>query len=284
MSLDQNPDVVFSALKAIRKEVQYGRNRTVFIEMEHLKEITPEVALLLLAEMDYCRQIVRDKNINGDRPSNQLCSSILGEIGYYEFFGWSKPEPDPERHYLKAARGNSTIGESADKLIRVFEHQIVLERHTRSRLYEALVECMQNVRHHAYGGRLRNSPCSGQWWMMGFSATKTREISVCFVDMGLGIPTTLRQRLSDKIKNAFVSENDLIQQAVTEGRSRTHDPRRGYGLPSLRSLVDLVPAGRFRICSNTGNVIYARNSKPVCYKSAVDFQGTVISWVLKTSG
>lgn len=285
LNLDGDRVELFRLLDKVRGTLVYKHNCRVFLDFSDLVNISCEAALMLLAEIDRSLALSAGKTLTGNHPKNQTAAAVLKDMGYFKFF----KVPDPpisktNRIFLEACCGDVTDGEVANRLIEIFEKQLRFAPGFRRCLYEALVECMDNVKQHAYprdafkGGRIVD-----RWWMMGFADNQTGEVTFSFVDQGVGIPRTLQKKWKQIINSAglIFSESDLICEAIDNNRSRLQSVRRGNGLSVLRSLIEHAPEGRFRICSRRANVHFFRHdTEPQLFDSEVTYDGTLVSWSL----
>lgn len=285
LDLDSNRVTILGLLNEVRGALVHGKDRRVFLDFSQLVAISSEAGLMLLAEIDRSLALAGGRVLHGNHPNSVMAASMLKDMGYFRFFKVPDPPINPSsRIFLEARGGSFTDGEIANKLIEVFENQLRISSISRRALYEALIECMQNVKHHAYpddfftSGKLRD-----RWWMMGFSDSNTGEVTFSFVDQGVGIPRTLQRKwkqLLNQIVGGF-SESELICGAIEEHKSRLKSIRRGNGLSVLRSLLQLAPEGRFRICSRHANVSFLRHQiDPITFDAKESYDGTFVSWTL----
>jgi hypothetical protein len=285
LDLDENRSNLMLLLEDIRTALMRGAEATVFLDFRSLRYITSEAGLILLAEISRCLAFINNRLLRGNVPEDPIASQILCDLGYYDFFKLAAPAKQSQALItLKAVANNLTDGKIVDQLIQVFESQLQFHGIARRKLYEAMIECMQNVRHHAYPKKRTNFPYPiNHWWMVGFSNLQTGEISFSFVDLGISIPKTLESKWRTAIRLIGVKfgQSELIVEAMEKHQSRLKNIRRGNGLSVLREMLNQAPEGRFRILSGRAHIKILRHSSKIDIRDEKeDFGGTFISWVL----
>jgi hypothetical protein len=256
----------------------------VLIDPTMLDVITPETALVLIAEMSRavtCHQDVCD--FRGREALNKEVHQILGAIGYYDYLegiDW-KPNSNATRKFMVHKTGDCVDGAVAKELIEHFRSTGDLTKEEVAALYNGLVESMTNVLQHAYPKNLRFPHLPNRWWLLGSHDKQKREISFCFYDQGIGIPRTIRTRFKDKFP-AFHSDEDLLIEAVVHGQySKTQDPTRGKGLPTLKAFFDTHTNGELTIVTHQTKCIFRKGADPVAEQMQQSLGGTLVSWTLQ---
>jgi anti-sigma regulatory factor (Ser/Thr protein kinase) len=170
------------------------------------------------------------------------------------------------------------------ELIKHFKPVAKLDQESRPALYEALIECMNNVLEHAYPEK-QGAPGELQhWWLLGYRDFAKSEVSFCFYDQGLGIPNTIRTRIKDAPWLPFFSRSGsvLIEEAVVRGRySRTQKPSKGRGLPTLKRFIDVASDGELAILSDRSRCIFHTGKKPERNEFSIGLPGTLITWNIR---
>lgn len=269
------PQQTVAFLMAIRKEVHRGKNREVIIDHSNLADLSPAAALALIAELFYAHYAQPHCILICKFPRDQAVRDLLGLIGYYKYFPavrWIPPTAIT-RFYLTHRNGEGVDQQAASDLI---THLRTVGRLPTARLYEALIEGMQNATEWGYGNRLIGYR---QWWLLGYRDSTTGEISYCFYDQGAGIPVTIRRRLKERVALLRPAGSQLIRKAVVAGHySRTGRPTRGRGLPSLKRFVDEAASGELLIHSRESRCLFRTANKPLLSEYQECLQGTMISW------
>lgn len=275
----------------IKVEFIYGLSEKVFLDLSKLENISPEAALVLLAELTRgAHYAVGRKRIVGNYPKGDRASEMLVKIGFYKMFQiktpqLSKQDRDDKRIYFKAVFGNTSDGRLARPLIDMFNYIGGLSTLISKRLYGALIECMDNVKAHAYpDSSTPRAELIGEWWMAGYVDPSSQQIAFTFFDQGVGIPTTIKQKRSVRFKSYLTfTDQRIISKAVLSGLSRRKSGRHGNGLPSLRKIIDIAPSGFLRVISNKGDFIYQKDLKTKSSRIPFNLDGSLVIWTIKGS-
>lgn len=212
----------------IKVEFIYGLSEKVFLDLSKLENISPEAALVLLAELTRgAYYAVGRKRIVGNYPKGDRASEMLVKIGFYKIFQIKSPQlgkrdDNDKRIYFRAVFGNTSDGRLARPLIEMFNYVGGLPTLISKKLYGALIECMDNVKAHAYpDSETPRAELIGEWWMAGYADPFTQQIAFTFFDQGVGIPTTIKKKRSVRFKS-YLSFTDqrIISKAVLSGLSR----------------------------------------------------------------
>ena len=256
-------------------------DRTVrLINLDHTnqKEISPESALLVIAELYRSHERDKTKLKRCVCPTDPSVCWVLHEVGYFKYFpGIRYPLAAQQRGYLRHDHDCRVRGTSAKVLIQHFEKRVTFAPQGRQTLYNALVESMNNVAEHAYPERRRKKSAYAEWWLLGYFDDDAREISFSFYDQGLGIPRTIRARLRHELRSGA----SLIREAVERGISRTRLSTRGKGLPSLKKFVDSAVDGTLVISSHTSQCVFHKGELPSEHTWNIPLPGTLITWNIR---
>ncbi len=290
MNFREDLDPTLEFLNQLRDEMLYGTHSEVFLEHKNLEKITPEVAVILLAEMQRCVEYKSSaKRFRGNYPSNEEVASILIDIGFYSSLNIKAPPKthrNDNRVFFKIIPGNETDARIANQLVSHFEKVISFDPIARKRLLAALIECMDNVHNHAYRDSKTTPDLLGEWWMAGFIDKDTEQVAFIFFDQGVGVPTTLREKWVIKMKRlAGMNDGELIKEAVLKGITRRQSKRHGNGFPSFKEFINATPneAGGFlRVISNSGDYSYCKNTKIPPEMLKIPLNGSLLIWSLQT--
>jgi anti-anti-sigma regulatory factor len=275
-------------LREIRDEVIKGRTHNVLIDLAELEEISPAVAVVLLAEMTRCATYAKkSKRLTGNFPKTDRAKQLLTDIGFFRSFQVKPPEfvsSKESRVYVKTIAGNRSDGRYTKPVLQLFEQVCQLQPLAGKRLYGALIECMDNVKGHAYPENIGDRPdLIGEWWMCGFADPINRQLALVFYDQGAGIPTTIKRKRSIRMKSYLnFDDSRILKQAITHGLSSKDDIRRGTGLPSLREFIDYAPGGFLRVISGSGDVRYIGSTKRIETRRLTEpLAGSLIVWTIR---
>jgi hypothetical protein len=275
-------------LASIKEEVFSGSTHNVLVDLRELEEISPACAVVLLAEMTRCAVYAKTtKKLSGNFPKTDRAKQVLTDIGFFRSFHVKAPEfkaTKATRVYVKTIAGNKSDGRYTKPLIQLFENVCQLNVVAGKRLYGALIECMDNVKGHAYPADVGVRPdLIGEWWMCGFADPMNRQLALVFYDQGEGIPTTIKKIRSVRMRSYLnFDDSRILKQAITVGLSSKENIRRGTGLPSLREFVDFAPGGFLRVISGLGDVRYIGSTKTIQTKRLSEpLAGSLIVWTIR---
>jgi len=274
-------------LNEIRWELLHGRTHNVLIDVRQLVEISAPAAIVLLAELSRCTAYTqRQKSVRGNYPASDRAKQMLRDVGFFAAFQVKAPDitsPTKDRVYVRTASGNQSDGRYTRPFLSLFERVAALTPLASKRLYSALIECMDNVKAHAYDPSIIGDPnLVDEWWLGGFADPVRRRLALVFYDTGHGIPRTIKQRRMLRVANyARISDARILERAVNVGFTRTRDNRRGNGLPSLKDFIDLAPGGFLRVASGSGDLTYRRQSKLSAKRLPVPMTGSLIIWTIE---
>ena len=273
---DYEVSVAFFA--EVRRVLSDKRIRSVNLDHRQQKEIAPEAALLLIAELFRSHERDPKKSKKCTCPTDPVVCWVLHEVGYFNYFPGLKYQVATQRRgYLRHHHGRRTNGKTVKALIEHFEKRVTFEPLGRQTLYNALIESMNNVAEHAYVRRRGNRFDYGEWWLLGYFDDDAHEISFSFYDQGLGIPKTIRARLRHQLRSGAA----LIREAVEHGISRTKLNTRGRGLPSLKKFVDAAVEGTLVISSLESQCVFHKGKTPLEQTWNIALPGTLITWNIR---
>lgn len=286
MNFGDDIEDTVSSINDLHNEIIYGDAYEIFIDQRDIECVSPDAALVLIAEINRCLEYSSSRRVRSNYPRNNNVAKLLTDIGFYRFLNVRAPvinENESNRFFVKVSAGNESVGRVADNLISNFEKVIKFDPLSRKRLYASLIECMDNVHAHAYVENRSTPDLLGEWWMSGFCDPGTGQVAFVFYDQGVGIPTTLKEKLTRKVKSYLnMDDSKIIKNAVEKGVTRTESKRHGQGLPSLKDFIDeLSPSGFLRVISNKGDFMYCKNFKSRSQKIQSNLNGSLIVWTIE---
>ena len=265
------------------------RGRAVVLDFADTEHIYPTGGLLLTAEIDRAKRILKDdfsvRIIAAKMPRinavlkqigiEQICDADLGEI--------EELDDDTVRHWRFAT--GERINHQTTKAFEKFEGR--LADNLRKGMWKSISEALANSAQHAYLeprhiGRKRLN--HKRWWM--FSQERDGMLTVVVCDLGIGIPRSLplkwEPRTLSKIYDSIIGQgrdSRSIKAAMEVGASSTGKSHRGRGLPQIWHELRSVNAEGIVILSNKGLLAWDKQSN---VEKAHEFNdsiyGTVISW------
>ncbi len=282
--IKENPEEV---IKFVNTLTRYLKERTpVFVDLSDIEKISHDAIVILLSIMYQFKK--RKISFNGNFPSNEICRKILTESGFLGQL-YDKPSirydtSEKDKNVIRK-HGNDTSVDIAKDLIGICTENIWGQPCRCQGVYRILVELMQNTHTHAN----RDREGAEDWWLSVNYDAKTNKECFSFVDYGIGIFTSLKNKKSDdKLFGIFdglwrkISEpsNAKILKYILDKelhKTTTGKPYRGKGLPCMKDALDRNQISNLYIITNDA---YA----DVCANNFVSlshtFEGTFIYWEL----
>lgn len=107
---------------------------------------------------------------------------------------------------------------------------------------------------------------------------RTRELRLVVMDLGVGIPETIRRRLEPQHRSGWLEDGKALEWAFKRGYSGTRDAR-GLGLDIMRQFV-VNNSGTMKVYSSNGYGIVSRRS--FFATRSIAFPGTAIEIALRS--
>ncbi len=292
VDLIDNPDDTRAQLAAIDRAVDRSRSgpfRT-FVDLSKASSFDPCALLYLAAQLDTMK--VRGCRISGNYPHSDVARRALSDAGFERFMGSKEPLRSftgaPE---IELRRGNRSTGSRPrdwaplHKFIKAHGH---LTDDEADAFYAAFGECVENVVQHAYHGRY------GRWYALAIRPTG-RPARAVVLDLGVGIPSSIRKDPADWFQKAFGKQLSLLRWAwrmvgggdeddadyilaelvrltafdwtcvhlATLGRrTETGELKRGKGLSDLRKVVLEQKGGTLHVLSGAAAVTWTYGEEP----------------------
>jgi hypothetical protein len=274
--------------KHLRAEISRHGRKAVFVDHSRLRRLTPEAGLVLVAEMYRSCELFRECRKVCSLPEDAQVRDLLGEVGYYKYFRrgeqlWT-PVPQQRGHFLTHQKGTRLEPRVVKSLMQHFASAATLEKEMSSALYEALIECMNNVLEHAYPTQAPYAERYRLWWILSYVDPESRKISFCFFDQGVGIPRTIRTRFRDApwLGPLARTDSEVVQTAVIRGGySSTKLPSKGRGLPTLKRFIDSAPDGELSIVTHKSICTFHTGRAPMRSDEKITLPGTLIAWNIR---
>ena len=271
----------------IHDSILFSDKVDISIDLSGVIELSPAAALIFITEVKRCAEYASGRRISGQWPHDAKVMKILDDIGMFRTLNIRRPSrPDYDLSFFKIMEGTRSDGRIAHALIRHFERNGSFDRIARKRLFGALIECMDNVRLHAYDQSSRNPHLEGKWWMAGHCDFEKDNVTFLFFDQGAGIPATIKERREKSLRQRLIwPDSDCLEDAVMIGLSRKSGTRRGRGLPSLRGFInELADDGYLRVVSNGAEFTYHKNKESESRDLEGSLDGSLVAWSIRHSG
>ena len=282
-------DGVIELLKTIRESALKGHFKKVTLDHTNVKVMSPEVALMLVAEIQRCEMYCGTRTvITGTHPKEHAVTELLSEIGFYEALSIKDPKLPKAykpRTYVQVERRNKTLPRAVDSLLECFSKVFAFDDADRKRLHVALIECMDNVFEHAYDATSNHPHLYKEWWLVGYADHLESSIGFAFYDQGAGIPATIRKKKPNRVLRKLLdwSDGQWIDRALRRPISRHLSKRRGHGLEKLKKFLDLSGVqGSLRVLANEGDVEYSTEGGNAQINEVKGgLHGSLIVWTLR---
>jgi hypothetical protein len=144
-------------------------------------------------------------------------------------------------------------------------------------MQRALIELMGNTFEHA-----SLSVNKEVWWLSVFHDLESKKVCFAFVDNGLGILETIKQRpVYEFLKKLNIQSPDKILKEAMKGvlGSRYKLKSRGQGLPSFITSQDRESFGELVVLSNNAIGMISQNNYLTLSNT---FNGTLFYWEFDT--
>jgi len=283
--LAKNPEPLVVFLKVLNRHIFKDQAKEILLDHSTIEEITPEAALVLIAEFERLTVYSKCRLKTHQNEINHHVLDILGRVGYLDHFKFDHPKKvDKSRIILRHTQGRKSYGQSAAKLIDHFKAAAGFPAEFSGPLYDAFVECMDNVSGHAYekpmADRLKRR-LWGHWWMIGYRNLEENRITFAFFDQGIGLGNSIRQKWASRMKLAHQTNAELVVRAMNGGFSKTGDSGRGRGMRTFRRLIERSKEGKLII--NTWKTIGTaeKGGSPIAVKQKNALEGTLVVWKIR---
>ena len=292
-SIVSNTDTTISFLNKVIRSVEGVRNlqkqhrnnyiRTFLIDMCDTKYISSDALMYLLTIIQNTRgQKILPIDWIGNFPKETNVREFLKRSGYLNYMKTSAENivQVDDNIQIKSGIGYNYIENNQNKDIRQeiidFSCQkLNKDKRNINYLMTMLTEMITNIIDHAYQ---KQGLFKHQWYI--FVDNNIDKITYTFMDNGLGIPTTIRKSIVEKIIETINTETEYkyIETALSgvHKRSETGKRERGNGLPSIYEQYLNKKIKNFVIISN--KAYYSENKK---YDLPEGLNGTVFYWEIK---
>lgn len=273
-----------------------GPHRGVQIDLAPVKRVTLDAALVLTAEFHRRVLLGNKKAFLNDQDWDPTVREQFQELGLFTLVNVVRPHRPVSLgsplSFVKFLSGQQLRKGVAKKLIGDLR-ALCGQEPEREYIYNALVEAIKNVRHHAYlFSNDGDIPAVHSWWAAGAYDAAAGVLQFAVYDQGAGIPATLPRRPFFqsilRLSSRERTDADLIAGALRYGRSRLRrdrvnegDSGRGNGLWSICEFIPRNSGSSVRIMSGRGEVVYDGGRAPERVNYANPFCGTLIQWTLK---
>lgn len=287
-SFIKNPEETIIFINSLEK--CYLKKERVYVDIEKIDYLDYSAVTVLVSVMFSFK--ARNIKFNGNLPKNFEPAKMLIDSEFFKFLGKTQTEKmeytigKENQIFTRANKEvNSELG-----LVVMEEATMTIwnEKRTCKGLQRTLLELMQNTNNHASV----NQKGEKHWWLSVNHDKKNKKVSFIFVDYGVGIFESLKNKPEDnkwygwfeKLKDKLtVGGNNEILKMLLEGEMHmtvTGKHFRGKGLPGIKQVLDREQISNLSIISNNVNA-NMKNNKYLKLKN--QFSGTFVAWELNES-
>lgn len=284
-----NHDETLTFFRLLEKTFDARDVKSILVDHTTIKSIGIEAALMLVAEFKRLTSYAPNIKVQGLlKGMCQEAHNLLDGIGYFSYYQGGNPEPDKvvdtQTQYFNIASGKGSDTQTSGKLVESFATGGYMDAQSARRLGTSLAECLDNVSQHAYNGK-KIKPFKRQWWLVGYCNKPKREIFFALLDLGVGMPHTLKQRRREadmSLKHLLFGLNDeeLIVRAFTDSFSSTKKKNRGLGLPGLKKILDKFGTGELTVLTSQSECRLKPKERPQGRRHKIPLAGTLLTWKL----
>lgn len=274
-----------------RLPVRSGRRIRVYVDMREVVTLDACALLYVVAQVDRLKR-ASWAEVTGNYPRHASALRTLNDANFEEFLGLQRriaPTSQQSEPTLQLAYGSASGDTKLDPDTWLPLHRW-LKRHgcfsdeETDYLYQALGECVENVLQHAYGG----GHTIKHWYAVALRPEGGRPARAVVLDLGIGIPHSIRRARFDRTKGALqallqsiaagsLSVKQLTDQLKSDDwyciflasqglRTQVNDPRRGTGLAGLREAVLSLKKGTMHVISGESAVTWVYGAQPVAVR------------------
>lgn len=289
LSVRDNLEATMKFFGAMQKAFLHDRCSRVILDHSKLEVLTPEAALMLIAECHRLKQHSKQTDLwTMGNSTSQEVEDLLYGVGYNDYFNASSiNSPDIRASaqrdgvtFIKHQKGSQTSTEVASNMVDHFQKMLKFSKVRADRLKVSLGECMNNVSQHAYPeDKVRSHRWGSRfWWLLGYVDNTTQELYFSFLDQGVGLAQTLGRKWRDLDLLFRPTDAELVVRAFEKRRSRTHENHRGRGLTTLKKYIDQATDGELFVQSQRVQCRFKPRTRPKAITTTVPLAGTLLVW------
>lgn len=265
------------------------------IDMRQCVKFSPEIAPLLVAELQRIKFFKGDGFIAGTSPKSAECRRTLHLMGFFDALQMHDPLADKEGDDTSIGSlirtGTTLDGEVSKVISDEFGRALDLHDGQKERVLAALNDALENISEHAYFDKeLLAFPAElGRWWISSIAADRRAFLLAC--DLGSTIPATVPKTAKKRgIANqaalkalldmtTATEDEKLLAAAFEDGVTRRPDGKGGRGLGKMRDLVDEFEEGQLTVFSGRAMALFVKGaSKVQTHPLKGRFDGTYVLW------
>lgn len=233
-NLISNPNGVISYINELNEKVRNEQYRcSVFFDLEDIYHIDNGSIGLLLNMVNHLS--CRDVKTFGNMPKNEEARKIFKSSGFFEYVNMIQGDKAPtiDRFIVQTGSSNIDNGLIGAEIRKITKH-LTGQEEAYQPLYSLVSEMIFNSIEHA------NSRIKDKNWFFSIHYEESKVV-LMVADVGKGILSTLRKKLSQKMNDAlhFVSDiKTLVNLFNKKYQSSTFDENRNKGLPKIKECFE----------------------------------------------
>ena len=269
-SLIHNTDRTLNFFTRLKGNLTARRN--TFINFEDVEIITNDAIVVMLSVL---AEFVQFRvPISGNYPKNEHVKEILIKSGFFEYVkGVKPPESFVGRNKILTENFKDVKSDVTSKLVSDSVETVFGVPGRSQGMQRALIELMGNTFEHA-----TLSDQKEIWWLSVFHHINEKKVCFAFVDNGLGILKTIKQRPINTLLTRLNvrTPKAILKEAMTgELGSRFQIESRGKGLPSFLTSQDRKSFDNLTVITNDAMGFISENN----YVTLTEiFKGTLFYW------
>lgn len=251
----------------------------IFVDISKIRNLTIEALMYLLAII-YNLKGVHSFSVSGNIPQNIYIKKKFEQSGfllyvhsnYLSYSGLSKTSDS-----VQIQSGKKTDVSFAAQLTDFISRHSGIDRKYLRFFYIMIIELMSNTSKHAYEEQ-NESLFQPLWYCYADYLDREEKICLSFLDLGLGIPVTVRRKWYERLLPKTDCEY-IVSALNGENRSETGMPNRGKGLPQIAEYCHSGYIHAMRIISESADVGVLKDTM-VQRRISLPFNGTLFYWEL----
>ena len=268
-------------LRFITNKRNWGK--TIFIDISKVSFLSIDALMYLLAIVNNLKKNFRNRcSIEGNAPQDPEIRRKFDESGFYQYVNRVKNEPIQRTlDNIQIVSGEKTDPALAKTISQFNINKTGIPKRKGSFLYNTMIELMSNTHKHAYN---KNGKLYPRWYCYAEYDQTQERLLYTFMDIGEGIPATVRRNFSEKIDFLKLrAENKYVISALNgDFRTATEQKNRGKGLPKIREYCSMRLIENMQIITNKANV-RVRSEDYVGLDYSIPLLGTLYYWEIDAS-
>ena len=251
-------------------------------DLTNVEEITADAVMYMNALAIERLSMYRRQIVSLTWPKDKRCQQFIKRCGLGNYLSDKKNCMIETKNFYTIVGGKTTDVDRIREIGFFVCNKMKVETKDIDFITSTFVELMNNTQQHAYDLK------KDKLWYVFLEDTKG-SIKCTFLDLGKGIPETMRKSFKDNINDLFpILEDDhsyFIYEALKGEyvRSSTNDAYRNTGLPEIYNYYKLGKISKLQIISCKGICTFFDSNRPTpkLFNLNHNFKGTLFTWEIK---